>query len=136
MSRILVVDDDPGLRQLLTAVLELAGHQVVEAPHGAAALELIQASPLPNLILTDLMMPVMGGFELIRQLRSDPRTAAIPIIVVSGNAEAGDGAESPVEADARVLKPFVPRELVSLVHSLRDRVHLPRVLTPEESPSC
>ena len=100
MRTILVVDDEPNMRFLVRVTLEGAGYEVVEANHGAAALERVQESQ-PDLVVTDLMMPIMGGRELIDRLRSDPQTASIPVLVLSanGNLRAGD-------ADAALGKPF------------------------------
>lgn len=111
MSRILVVDDEPDLRFVIRHYLETAGYEVVEAGHGGAALQSVHESP-PDLVVTDIMMPVMGGVELIRRLRSDPSTAAIPILVVSGNSELA------VAVDGLLAKPFEPRELVQTANAL------------------
>jgi CheY-like chemotaxis protein len=111
MARVLVVDDESASRFYLTTILEGMGHRVIEAHHGAAALERARAST-PDVVITDLMMPVMNGHELIEQLRSDPLTAAIPIIAVSTNPI---GATS---ADATFGKPVPARELLETVTSL------------------
>ncbi len=121
MSRILIVDDDPSIRNLLRLIFERAGHEVLEAAHGKAALDLILTAELPDLVTTDLMMPVMGGSEFIRQLRGASRTGSIPIVVVSGNADAAMGANASERADAVMSKPFVPEELLRLVQSLDGR---------------
>ena len=93
MFRILVVDDEPDLRYLLRSFFERAGHEVREAGDGAAALEAVRRSP-PDLVVTDMMMPVMGGAELIRRLRADPVTARIPILAVTGDAHLASGADT------------------------------------------
>jgi CheY-like chemotaxis protein len=93
VSRILVVDDEPDLRFLLRRIFEKAGHEVTDAGHGAEALECVRGSP-PELVVTDMMMPVMGGRELIRRLRADPATAQIPILAVTGNGELADAADA------------------------------------------
>ena len=100
------------MRFLVRVTLEGAGYDVVEASHGAAALERAQESR-PDLVVTDLMMPVMGGWELIDRLRSNPETAAIPILVLSanGNLRAGD-------ADAVLGKPFDLEDLLENVRTL------------------
>jgi len=100
------------MRFLVRVTLESAGYEVVEAHHGAVALERAQDSR-PDLVVTDLMMPVMGGWELIDRLRSNPETAAIPILVLSanGNLRAGD-------ADAVLGKPFDPDTLLQNVRTL------------------
>jgi len=106
---------------MLKVIFELAGFEVAEAAHGKAALDRIDATELPDVVLTDLMMPVMNGNEFIRRLRSEPRTASIHIVVVSGNAEAAEGIRASERADALVSKPFLPASLVSLVQSLNVR---------------
>lgn len=111
MSMILVVDDEPDLRFMIRTMLEMAGHKVVEAGHGDAALYAVHKAP-PDLVVTDIMMPVMGGVELIRRLRSDPATVGIPILVVSGNSELAVG------ADAALAKPFEREQLVQATDAL------------------
>ena len=118
MSKILVVEDDPSLRAMLRLIFELAGYEVAEAAHGRAALDLIRGPQLPDIVLTDLMMPVMNGNEFIRRLRSESRTASIPIVVMSANAEAAEGVQASERADALMSKPFIVANLVELVQSL------------------
>ena len=84
MSTVLIVDDDPSTRFVMRMILETAGHLVTEAEHGAAALARMGTHP-PDIVTTDLMMPVLDGKELIERLRSQPTTASIPIVVVSGS---------------------------------------------------
>ena len=112
MGTILIVDDESNMRFLLRMILESAGYEVVEAPHGAAALVRARESP-PDLLVTDLMMPVMNGRELIERLRDDPQTAGIPIVVVSANAGAAVDA-----VDAVLGKPFDPDALLEATRAL------------------
>ncbi len=111
MVRVLVVDDEPDLRFVLIRWFDRAGHDVSEAGDGTAALELVQRWR-PDLVVTDLMMPVMDGFELIRRLRADPVTAGIPIIVLSGHWEVASG------ADAALAKPARQDELMTVAENL------------------
>jgi CheY-like chemotaxis protein len=111
LSRILVVDDEPAQRSLLRRILERAGHEVSDAGDGAAALQAVRESP-PDLVVTDMMMPVMSGAELIRQLRCEPDTAGIPILVASGDSHLAAG------ADAVVTKPFSWSHLVEVAEAL------------------
>jgi diguanylate cyclase len=108
---VLVVDDEPDIRYLLAVVLEAAGYRVIEAAHGEAALEQVCRIG-PQLVITDRMMPVMGGHELIERLRGDEDTAAIPIVMLTATTGVEDG------ADAVLMKPFEPEELVGLVGRL------------------
>ena len=112
MSTILVVDDEPNMRFLVRITLEGAGYDVVEAHHGVAALERAKESR-PDLVVTDLMMPVMSGRELIDRLRSNPETAAIPILILSANGSLRAG-----DADAALGKPFDPDDLLENVRAL------------------
>lgn len=111
MPRILVVDDEPDQRFLLRRIFERAGHQVADACDGAAALKAVQESP-PDLVVTDVMMPVMDGVELIRRLRSEPATAGIPILAASGDSHLAD------DADAVAAKPYEWRYLLEVADAL------------------
>ena len=106
MARILIVDDEPDIRYMMRVILESAGHTVTEARHGTAGLASVK-SALPDLVITDVMMPGMNGLDFIERLRSDPNSSAIPILVVSANSEL------PTAANARVGKPFLAHELLS-----------------------
>lgn len=99
---------------MLRLILERGGFDVAEAHHGAAALNQMKGA-LPDVVVTDMMMPVMGGGELIQRLRSDPRTAGLRILVVSGNPDLGEIAR---HADAVLGKPFLPANLLATVNSL------------------
>jgi len=106
LSTILVVDDDAGTRSLLRLIFETGGHAVVEAAHGKAALDIIRPGPLPDVVVTDLIMPVLNGVELIERLHSEPRSALIPIVVVSANSNAAATLETSGLVAAVVRKPF------------------------------
>jgi two-component system chemotaxis response regulator CheY len=112
VRKILIVDDESSMRFLLRIILESAGYEVLEAHHGADALERVKESR-PNLVVTDLMMPVMNGRDLVRRLRSDPETAGIPILLISANPHAEVAA-----VDAIVGKPFEPEAFVEAARSL------------------
>ena len=92
MAKILIVDDEPDVRYILRHIFEKAGHEITEAIHGAAALNELNGG-LPDLVVTDLMMPVMDGNELVEALRADPRTASIPILSLTGNPASSVGAD-------------------------------------------
>jgi len=111
VSKILLVDDEPDQRFLLRRILQRAGHEVSEANDGAAALHAVQESA-PELVVTDVMMPVMDGVELIRCLRGNPATAHIPILAASGDTHLAGA------ADALLPKPYDWHHLLTLVGAL------------------
>jgi CheY-like chemotaxis protein len=118
VSTILVVDDDPDTRRLFRFVLEHAGHEVVEAANGEAALDMINPDPLPDLITTNLTMPILNGEGLIERLRSEPRTSSIPIVVVSSNPVAARALQSSGLVEAVVIKPFNPFALEACIRAI------------------
>jgi CheY-like chemotaxis protein len=119
LSKILIVDDEPAQRLLLRRIFERAGHEVADAGNGADALQAVGESR-PDLVVTDMMMPVMNGAELIRRLRGEPATAGIPILATSDDPRLADG------ADAVVSKSYSWRHLVTIADPLlRDGRGLP-----------
>ena len=112
LPRILLVEDTPYLRSAFSRLLRYQGFGVVEASDGQNAIECLKCD-LPDVIVTDLMMPVMNGIELIRYLRADPRTSRIPILAIS--ADSSERTErSAREAGAADFIPK-PVELVPLL---------------------
>jgi CheY-like chemotaxis protein len=118
LSTILVVDDDAPTRVVLRMILEKAGHEVVEAAHGAAALDIISPDLLPDVVMTDLTMPILSGKELIELLRSGPITAAIPIVVVSGNHDSARTLQASGLVEAVVDKPFDAASLTECIRAV------------------
>lgn len=87
VNSILIVDDDPDIREALTMILEDDGYQVVSAVNGRMALDILQQSRrLPQLILLDLMMPIMDGWELHAALKEDAALSAIPVVMLSADS--------------------------------------------------
>lgn len=82
MAQILIVDDSPTEIHVLTTILQKHGHQVMTAPDGAQGVERAKAD-MPDLILMDVVMPGMNGFQATRQISKDPQTSSIPIIIVT-----------------------------------------------------
>lgn len=111
MARVLVVEDEPDILLLLKVLFESAGHEVTTAIHGAEALGCLENVCL-DLVVTDLAMPVMDGHELISRLRAEPRTAMIPILVLSAHPD------TVANADAVIVKPFGPDEILALARAL------------------
>lgn len=109
---VLVVDDESDLRFIMRRFLEGAGYQVREAGDGEAALRLVREER-PDLVVTDLMMPVMDGLQLIESLRTEPATQAIPVLVVSANWES-----APEGADGLLSKPYDRKKLLALAQTL------------------
>ena len=87
MARVLIADDDRDVRESLTILLEMHGHSVVQAWNGRDALERLHSGPRPSLILLDLMMPVMDGWQFRRAQLGDPAVAPIPVVVISAVPE-------------------------------------------------
>jgi len=115
-DHVLIVDDNADLRQYLAGLLA-PEYEITVAVDGVAALESIAAHK-PNIVVSDVMMPRVDGFELVRRLREDPATAAIPVILLSARA----GEESAIDgldagADDYLVKPFSARELLARVHT-------------------
>ena len=122
---VLIADDEEDVVGLIASSLQGAGFEVVDARDGPAAIELAQGRA-PALIILDLMLPGMSGFEVCRLLKNDPRTSRIPIIMLSAKAQENDrvvGLE--LGADDYVTKPFSTRELVLRVRSVIRRAQNP-----------
>jgi CheY-like chemotaxis protein len=110
--RVLLVDDYPDAREMYTEYLTFSGFDVVEASNGAEALQRA-IETAPDIILMDLSLPVMDGWEATRRLKADKKTAAIPVVALTGHALAGisEGAKR-AGCDAFVTKPCLPEDLV------------------------
>ncbi len=120
-QRILIVDDSVATRRLLRAVLHGAGYQVLEAADAAEAQRVI-AQKAPDLILLDIMMPGMSGFELCERLKQDPATADIPIVMVTALSEVRDRVQGlRAGADDFLSKPFDRLELLTRIRLLLDK---------------
>lgn len=115
MKRVLVVEDDQAIRETLRMLLELEGYRVITATNGQEALGLLKTIEPPCLILLDLMMPVMNGWDFLKARSSDAALEAIPVIVVSA-ANAGS-LVFPPGADALVRKPV---DVDVLLKAVRD----------------
>jgi diguanylate cyclase (GGDEF)-like protein len=127
---VLVADDDPHVRQLLELVLSEDGYEVISASDGHELVRMAQEH-MPGLILVDLMMPQMDGFEAIRQMRNDSRTAHIPMVILTARSRSGDivtGFET--GADDYIAKPFNISELLARVKSHLRRAAQRPVLNP------
>lgn len=117
-ASVLVVDDDPFIARLLEIELNAAGFRVRTAGNGVQALELVHES-VPDLVLADVMMPVMDGFELTRRLRSDQRTASTKVVLLTAlGLSTGRDEGMHVGADEYVVKPFEVPPLIARIREL------------------
>ena len=118
--RVLLVDDYPDAREMYSEYLEFSGFDVVEAGNGMEALQRA-VDTNPDIILMDLSLPVMDGWEATRRLKADQRTKAIPVVALTGHALAGisEGAKQ-AGCDAFVTKPCLPEDLVREIRKILD----------------
>jgi DNA-binding response OmpR family regulator len=117
-SKVLVVDDEPTVREVVVSYLRRDGHDVAEAGDGHTALELLESDP-PDLVVLDMMLPGVNGLDILRRVRA---TSSIPVIMLTARAEESDRvAGLELGADDYVVKPFSPRELAARVNGVLRR---------------
>ena len=117
LPRVLVVDDTPANVRLLDAVLRPRGFDIVTAASGQEALDVIAMQP-PDVVLLDVQMPGMNGYEVCRRVREDPELGALPIIMVTASLSEERTLALEAGADDFVVRPFDQAELVARVRSL------------------
>jgi twitching motility two-component system response regulator PilH len=118
MSTILIVEDSIVQREMMTDLLKASGLEVTHASDGAEALEAIHKAP-PDLVVLDIVMPRMNGYELCRRLKSDPKTQNVPVVMCSSKGEEFDRYWGMKQgADAYIAKPFQSIELLGTVKQL------------------
>lgn len=121
MKKILIVDDDPILRKVLQNSLEQKGYQVISVDSGQSALRQFNQD-VPDIIVSDVSMPEMDGFEFCRQLRSQPSGKLIPFIFLSAKNELDDRIQGhTIGADSYLSKPFEMKELLANIEALIER---------------
>jgi DNA-binding response OmpR family regulator len=113
-AKILIVEDHPTMREAMRLVLEHEGFEISEAADGASALESIQAEP-PDLVFLDLTIPGSSGTDVLKQLKADPATADVRVIIVTATGEEGRSHVMSLGADEYFTKPFSPRALLQTV---------------------
>jgi CheY-like chemotaxis protein len=119
-GRVLVVDDDDVIRQLITVNLELEGFEVITATDGQDALDKIKAAQ-PHVVTLDVMMPRVDGWEAAARLRQDPETAHVKVVLLSARAQEADIQRGEaIGVDAYLTKPFDPDDLIDTVRRLFD----------------
>lgn len=116
-KQVLVIEDDPTLRDSVAGLLQERGYAVDRAETGAAALDRLSAGSRPSLILLDLMMPSMTGWDFLQRMRRDAALDGIPVIVLSGHL-LGPSRDSALPAHAFLRKPVMPGELLAEVQRL------------------
>jgi phosphate regulon transcriptional regulator PhoB len=129
-SRVLIVEDEPDIRDLLAFHLERDGYQVTRATTGSEALRQVRATP-PDLVILDLMLPEMDGLEVCRRLRTDGATAGLPVIMLTAKGDEVDrvvGLE--IGADDYIVKPFSPKEVLARVRAVLRRARPPASSAP------
>ncbi|WP_307820581.1 response regulator [Streptomyces silvae] len=119
-GRVLVVDDNKVIRQLIRVNLELEGFEVVTAADGVECLDLVH-EVRPDVITLDVVMPRLDGVQTAARLRADPRTGHLPVAVISACTPYEVDSGSAAGVDAFLAKPFEPSELVRMVRRLVDR---------------
>ena len=121
MAKILVAEDERDIRDLITFTLQFAGYQVITANNGEEAVQLT-LKEIPDLVLTDVRMPKMTGYEACKLIKADPTTQHIPVVFLSAKgqeAEVQTGLDS--GADEYLLKPFAPDQLTRKVAEILGR---------------
>ena len=117
-KKILVVEDTEDNRQILRDLLGMAGYDMVEAHDGAEGVAMA-AEHRPDLILMDIQMPVMDGYEATRQIKANPELKAIPIVAVTSYALSGDEQKTrDAGCDAYIAKPYSPRQMLAKVREI------------------
>lgn len=120
-AHILVAEDEPDIRSNLGRLLKLEGFAVSLASTGAEALRMVHAGlpHLPDLVVTDLMMPGMDGRQLLDALRADPRTAGVPVVLLTARADFSDSQDAALAgADACITKPYQRDRLLACIRGL------------------
>lgn len=130
MSRVLVVEDEPAIAELIAVNLRHAGFEAALAADAAQARASVDAA-LPDLVVLDWMLPKVSGIEVCRRLRARPETRNLPILMLTARGEEGDRVRGlDTGADDYMVKPFSPRELVARVRALLRRPKAPRSSAP------
>ncbi|MCU0479926.1 MAG: response regulator transcription factor [Anaerolineae bacterium] len=122
MAKILIAEDERDIRELITFTLSFAGHEIIQASNGAEAVELVQKT-MPNLIMMDVRMPRMTGYEACRAIKQIEGVKDIPVVFLSAKGQDDEVADA-LEAGAidYITKPFSPTELAEKIASLLKKI--------------
>jgi len=123
MAKIVIAEDEPDIRALITFTLRFAGHEVVSAANGAEAVDAVRREK-PDIVLLDVRMPRLTGYEACRRLKADEATRDIPIVFLSAKGQEAEVKEG-LEAGAidYILKPFAPDQLISRLQEILQQVN-------------
>uniref|UniRef100_B8HTI5 Response regulator receiver protein n=1 Tax=Cyanothece sp. (strain PCC 7425 / ATCC 29141) TaxID=395961 RepID=B8HTI5_CYAP4 len=118
MSKVLVVEDSVPQREMISELLSNSGLTVAVATDGVEAIEQLHIIQ-PDIVVLDIVMPRMNGYEVCRQIKSDPKTSHVPVVICSSKSEDFDRYWGKKQgADAYIAKPFQPKELIGTVKQL------------------
>jgi twitching motility two-component system response regulator PilH len=122
VARILVVDDEPDIVRVVVKIMEARGHTVTTAKDGAEAIERVKADP-PDVVILDLNLPKLDGYEVCKRIKTDPATQHVPVVMMTAAYVSVDDARtgSAAGADEYVVKPFLREVLVHNVERLINR---------------
>jgi len=132
VAHILIVDDERDVVQLIKFLLEKDGHQVSTAHNGAEALERLGVEPddasvaLPDLVVIDVMMPIMDGYTACQRLGQNPRTRSLPLLVLTAKGDTRELFQMTPNVGAHIDKPFDPKKLRELISSMLPPAPEPR----------
>lgn len=119
MRSALVIDDDPALAEISQRCLERAGYSVLRAGDGLLGLEMLAKGPLPDLVLLDVMLPKIDGFEVLRRIRADPRTRSLPVVMVTSFTRDADAARGrALGAHDYIVKPLMETDFLKRIRRL------------------
>jgi CheY-like chemotaxis protein len=123
MIRILIVEDDPDVANLATRWLEEKGYGIQHVKDGPSAVEFLQNDPLPTLVLLDIMLPKMDGFEVLRRIRTDKRTKTLPVVMVTSFSRDRDEARArEIGVSDYIVKPLMRLDFMKRIdHILKDQ---------------
>ena len=133
MPTALVVDDSDDIRLLIGTVLRSAGYAIVEAPSGRQALGMLAGGALPDIVVLDVQMPLMDGWDTLAAIRARPATVELPVVLCTVKSSAADEARAwQLMCDGFLVKPFELDELVDAVRSATDRSDVEREILRQE----
>ncbi|MEY3870326.1 MAG: response regulator transcription factor [Microcoleaceae cyanobacterium] len=133
-ARLLLVDDEPGLREAVQAYLEDSDYIVDVASNAGDGWQLLQQNQ-PDLVISDIMMPQVDGYQFLKQVREDPRFKALPVVFLTAKGMTGDRIQGyQAGCDAYLSKPFDPDELVAIVTNLLERRAAAKEMEGGETP--